>query len=207
MRCACFLTLNSENIFVLFADYHYICFNLSIKMTVTDEVRFCVKYLKDQGIGLKEIAELYKDIHKFRKNYRLVEVKADFFNELAEGLRELWPPGNKSGKYPWRDSKETIAARLQLLWSVRELPDVTVDYCLSVARRYVNGFKDDTTFMRTLKYYIIKTTNTIEGSTRKKQYDSPFADMLVGAKDEDAVQNEIDKMLLGMSYNIGGELV
>lgn len=45
--------------------------------------------------------------------------KKSFFEELAERLREMWPPGEKDGKYPWRDSVGNLARRLELLWADR----------------------------------------------------------------------------------------
>ena len=102
-----------------------------------------------------------------------------FFIELAEGMRELWPPGEKDGKWPWRDSVGNLSRRLMHLWDVRKLGDHTIDECLTVSRRYLAQFEDNAKYMQTLKYFILKQDEIKCQNGRRKLIDkSVFADML-----------------------------
>lgn len=99
----------------------------------------------------------------------------DFFYSLAKQLRELWPTGMKDGKFSWRDSAKNIATRLRTLWKARDLGDRTEAEVLSCARRYLSQFENDTKYMQTLPYFILKRdTKSID----KTLYKSRLADML-----------------------------
>ncbi len=39
----------------------------------------------------------------------------NFLRVVAKGLRELWPTGEKDGKWPWRDSVTNIEKRLEFI--------------------------------------------------------------------------------------------
>jgi hypothetical protein len=86
-----------------------------------------------------------------------------YWKSIAKKLREIWPPGEKDGKYPWRDSVDNIAKRLQFAW-LTLVPDRKLDenQVLTVARKYVSQFQDDNKYMRTLKYFILKQDKLID---------------------------------------------
>lgn len=82
--------------------------------------------------------------------------KKDDCKELAEALRELFPRGIKVGNSAWRGNVREITLRLQKFfklygnrWSNDEIVDAT--------KRYVDHFNGDFTYMRILKYFIMKS--------------------------------------------------
>ncbi len=177
-------------------------------MTLTNEIRFCVKYLIDHDVGLDDIPKIASGLKYFKRNYRFVEVRNDFFMDLARELREIWPSGKKMGQYEWRDSVGNLARRLELLWQVRDMPDVTIEQCVAVAKAYRAKHKDDITYMRVLKYFILKQINDLENNGKKKVlYDSPFADMLQDVSELETATAEADMLFNEASVSYGGELV
>lgn len=90
------------------------------------------------------------------------EKKNNYWENIAKDLREIWPSGEKDGKYPWRDSVSNIAKRLELMWSTM-IPskNYSKDQILTVARKYVSQFQESTKYMRTLKYFILKQDRLI----------------------------------------------
>lgn len=114
----------------------------------------------------------------------------DFLTELATKLRLLWPPGEKDGKYPWRESVSATTERLDFLWKERGLKDkYTLDQCLIAARRYLAQFQDNAKYMQTLKYFICKQTKIV-GKNGKITYitKSVFADMLENSSSFDTTE-------------------
>lgn len=80
---------------------------------------------------------------------------------LAEQLRSLFPKGIKSGNAAWRGNIREITLRLQKFfklygakWTDEEIVDAT--------RRYINHFNGDYTFMRILKYFILKSEKRVD---------------------------------------------
>ena len=115
----------------------------------------------------------------------------DFFEKVAVGLRNLWPTGEKDGKYPWRDSVTNLTKRLKFIWKERDIEDkYSVDDCLVAGRKYLSQFETDAKYMQVLKYFIFKTVK-IPASDGKITYvyKSTFADILEGSKLAD-IQNE-----------------
>ena len=163
----------------------------------SDESLFCAKYLQEKGYlsegDLNEMSALLDDL---KVDFELVKVEKNFYVELAERLRELWPTGNKDNKYPWRDSVENISQRLKHLWVTRKLKEYTIDECLTVARKYLAQFEEDTKYMRVLKYFIYKSKPAYvkENGLSVHQYESIFADMLESLTDEQRQQIELEKM-------------
>lgn len=181
-------------------------------MTLTPEIKYCVKYLLDQGLSSKDFSVIAKVVSAKDEKYSLVKVSDDsFFDELAGKLRELWPPGEKDGKYPWRDSVDNLSKRLRLLWSERfssfDKEKYTIDRCVAVAMKYLSMFEDDTKYMMTLKYFIMKQESIVK-SDGKITYvtKSKLADMLESASDLNAIDDEWNSIL--QNSNAGeGELV
>ena len=104
----------------------------------------------------------------------------DFFEQLATALRDLWPSGEKDGKYPWRDSVPNLVKRLQFLWKDRQLADkYSIDDCLVAARRYLAQFETNVKYMQVLKYFIFKQNKLVGKDGRVTYtYKSTFADLL-----------------------------
>ena len=142
-------------------------------MAVSNEVLFCARYLSERGYDSHNFDGLVELSNNLEVDYNLVKKEpTTFFIELAEKLREMWPAGDKDGKYPWRDSTDNLKRRLIHLWNTRlQGQEYTLDECLTVARRYLSQFQEDTKYMQILKYFIMKD---------KK---SKFADMLESQKE------------------------
>ena len=156
---------------------------MSKKGNYSPEVKFCVKYLLNQGINSTNFVKVQLQLSSDDADFNLVPVPSsqkDFFTELAEKMRELWPAGEKDGKYPWRDSVGNLSRRLQALWKDRGFGEKTVEECLTVARRYLAQFEDNAKYMQTLKYFILKQDSIVDKNTGRIKYinKSVFADML-----------------------------
>ena len=171
----------------------------------SDEAVFCVKYLAERGyLSMDKLTEIAMLLDDFDVDFNLVRVKKDFYTELAEALRKLWPPGEKDGKWPWRDSVPNLAKRLETLWISRNLKNYTIDDCLTVARRYLAQFENNVKYMKILKYFIIK-----QGSVMQKDglirytSESTLADMLESL--DSTPQDEWSEVF--STVDTGGELI
>lgn len=133
----------------------------------------------------------------------------DFFSQLAEKLRNLWPAGEKDGKYPWRDSVQNLAKRLKLLWQLRSLKNYSMDDCLTAANKYLAQFETNAKYMKTLKYFILRQNEPLIGKNGKISYtnSSTFADMLEGLT-TDETQSDWENAFDTVSTTfIDGELI
>ena len=164
-------------------------------MTITPEIRFCVKYLTEHGVSSANFEQVVSTL-SIGEDYEyqitpIEEPEKDFFEELAFKLRELWPPGEKDGKYPWRDSVGNLSRRLKTLWKDRQLKDISIDDCLVVARRYLAQFEQNAKYMKILKYFILKQDKIVAKDGRITYTNSSiFADMLEG---KIAIDNGMDE--------------
>ena len=181
-------------------------------MTLTPEIKFCVRYLVERGVVSKDYDEISETLSPDDPDYALIKLQKDtFFTELAEKLRELWPAGSRTinGKeYEWRDSVGNLSKRLETLWKERfKNKTYSIEECLTVARRYLSRFENDTKFMLGVKFFIWKQKQLVQSNGRIKYItESKLADMLEGKAEEDAIQNEWD--FLVNNTTIGeGELI
>ena len=149
---------------------------------ITDEqkIRYCVKYLREHGI---DSGDKFTSITVSPDDpvFEFVQTSTeDYFTKIAKGLRNLWPKGEKDGKYPWRDSESNTVTRLRSLWVQRKLSEIPVDDVLTVARKYIAQFEHDTKYMKTLKYFIYKQKKSIIDPDGKVHFiiESQLADML-----------------------------
>ena len=94
---------------------------MNVNERYSPEVKFCVRYLLDHGINSANFTKVALTLKNTDIKYDFVKSGADvsFFEELAGRLRELWPPGEKDGKWPWRDSVSNLSRRLETLWRDR----------------------------------------------------------------------------------------
>ena len=148
-------------------------------MTFTDECKFCMKYLIDH-VQRDNFQELERESESFNVSYTLVRNQDNYWTDIAKALCEIWPKGSKGGKYPWAGNPKEIAKRLELMWKTK-IPDksYTKEQILSVSRKYVAQFEDDTKYMRTLKYFILKQDKVLEQNGRFRIINSSLlCDML-----------------------------
>ena len=80
---------------------------------------------------------------------------------LAEQLRELFPKGIKSGNAAWRGNLREITLRLQKFFKLYG-NKWTDEEIINAATRYISHFNGDYTFMRILKYFILKSEKKID---------------------------------------------
>ena len=177
------------------------------KESYSPEVKFCVKYLLNQGINSTNFVKVQLQLSNNDADFNLVPVPGsqnDFFIELAEKLRELWPPGEKDGKYAWRDSVSNLSRRLKALWDERfKDKQFTIDDCLIAARKYLAQFEDNVKYMQTLKYFIMKQKSFVEKDGRIRYInESKFADILEG-NSELAAMDDWSDILNGSTADEG----
>lgn len=175
----------------------------------SEETVFCVKYLKERGFlsedKLDEIAGL---IDELGGEFKFMKVKQGFYTELATKLRELWPSGEKDGKYPWRDSVTNLARRLETMWAARNLGEIPIEVCLTAARRYLAQYENNTKYMMTLKYFILKQGKITEDDGNVKLLQkSQFADMIESLTEEDKQQAEWENAFESSNTIFQGNLI
>lgn len=109
-----------------------------------------------------------------------IQPETGFYVNLATALRELWPQGEKDGKYPWRGPVPKLAERLEFIWKEYDLRDkYSIDDCLMAARRYLAKFETDAKYMQVLKYFIFKQQKLVGHDGQVKYiYKSSLVDML-----------------------------
>lgn len=88
--------------------------------------------------------------------------KAEELTELAKQLQELWPKGSKRDdngkpKWSWRGNALDNASRLQKVFKLYGNVG-TNEQILQAGKNYVEKHKYDLRSMRTLQYFIIKST-------------------------------------------------
>lgn len=156
------------------------------------KIDFCVRYLVENGVGTGDFQRLAEALPlKKIVPFELVERANDyeFFSQIAQGLRELWPSGLKDGKWPWKESVNTLVQRLKFVWERFELSDkYTVEDCLAAARKYLAQFEHyDVKYMLLLKYFIFKQKNigTSKNGIYKKDYESPLVKFLESVRDDE----------------------
>ena len=102
----------------------------SMEKKYSDEAVFCVKYLHDRGyLSEDKLDELTSLLDDFKVDFKLIKVNKDYYTELDTKLRELWPSGNKEGKFPWRDSVENLRIRLKDFGNLVVLNSILLKTC------------------------------------------------------------------------------
>ena len=142
---------------------------------------YCAKHLQSKGyLENGVLSKILSESLPESINFKLVAIKSkEFYIKLATALRELWPAGNKDGKYPWRESVANLAARLEMMWEVQRLGDYSIDDCLIVARRYLAQYESNIKYMSTVKYFVLKQKKLVgKDGLIKYQSTSILASML-----------------------------
>ena len=86
-----------------------------------------------------------------------VSNKEEFFTEVANKLRELFPKGNKPGtNYSWRGSTVEIARKLKNLVAKYNCK-FTEEEAINATKAYIESFNGDYRYMKLLKYFLLKT--------------------------------------------------
>ena len=73
---------------------------------------------------------------------------------LVGQLREIFPKGVKTGSAAWRGNKREITLRLQKFFKIYD--KYTDEEIIAATKKYVESFNGNYTYMRILKYFILK---------------------------------------------------
>ena len=82
--------------------------------------------------------------------------KKDRCAELAAELQQLFPKGMKTGSAAWRGNKREITLRLQKFFKLYD-NKWTDEEIIEATKKYINHFNGNYTYMRILKYFIMKS--------------------------------------------------
>ena len=80
--------------------------------------------------------------------------KDNDLNYLVGRLREIFPKGIKTGSAAWRGNKREITLRLQKFFKIYD--KYTDEEIIAATKKYVESFNGNYTYMRILKYFILK---------------------------------------------------
>ena len=88
----------------------------------------------------------------------LIDGKGRDYIELASKIRQIFPTGNKDGKYPWRGTLKSIVDKIKKLDKSYGLSKYSDEDILSACSSYVSkfGFKDMDRGMQIAPYFIEK---------------------------------------------------
>ena len=105
---------------------------------------------------------------------KLLKCPIKDFGALAKTLMEIYPKGIKQGTtYPWQGTVEEVAQKLRVL-VVRYGFEFTEQEAINATKEYVDSYKDDTTKMRLLKYFILRTYFDNKKNSHFSAFDSTF---------------------------------
>lgn len=103
--------------------------------------------------------------------------KDNDLNYLVGQLREIFPKGIKTGSAAWRGNKREITLRLQKFFKIYD--KYTDEELISATKKYVESFNGNYTYMRILKYFILKDEVKIgEDGSRYVEQVSELANFL-----------------------------
>lgn len=160
------------------------------------KIDFCVRYLASRGIDAQEFLNRASKPSDGAVTFKLVKIDDSFFAKVAEGLRPLWPAGDKDGKYAWRCSVNDAVRRLKFIWEDYAVDkDYTVEECLEAARQYLSRFENSSTkYMQVMKYFIFKQKTDVDAKGfHRHTYKSTLLDILEG-RDEQTAMSEWEQL-------------
>lgn len=102
------------------------------------------------------------------------DITEENLENLAKSLKEIFPKGKKEGtNYYWADGVSIIIKRLKLFFK-KYGTKYSNDQIINAAKKYVEGFNGNYTYMKLLKYFIFKdkvgATGEIEGESELISY-------------------------------------
>lgn len=110
----------------------------------------------------------------------------DRCNNLASAMRNIFPKGTKSGNAVWRGNIREIALKLQKFFKL--YGDAWTDeQIITATKNYVASFNGDFTYMKILKYFILKAEPRVdeEGKGYSEEV-SQLANWIDNTEDESA---------------------
>ena len=92
--------------------------------------------------------------------------KDNDLNYLVGQLRALFPKGIKSGSAAWRGNVREITLRLQKFFKIYD-SRYSDEAIIEATKKYVESFNGNYTYMRILKYFILKDEIKIDEEGKK----------------------------------------
>lgn len=115
------------------------------------------------------------------------EDKNNALTRIAIKLKELFPKGKKDGtNYYWTEGVALITRRLKLFFK-KYGATYTEDQIVNATRKYVQSFNGNYTYMRLLKYFILKEK---VGASGEVEGDSELINYIENAGQEDELKND-----------------
>lgn len=81
--------------------------------------------------------------------------ESERIKNLVSQMRELFPKGMKIGSASWRGNMRELTLRMQKFFKI--YGDFSDEKILEATKRYVESFNGNYTYMRILKYFILKS--------------------------------------------------
>lgn len=127
--------------------------------------------------------------------------------DIAVAMQQVYPAGMKPERTPyglkpsntaWRGNKRDLVDRLKKFF-IKYGGDYTKEQLVNATKKYVESFKEDTRFMRTLPYFIMKSERKTdsEGITHIEDV-SNLASILESGEDnvvKDSEENWLEEVL------------
>jgi len=112
-------------------------------------------------------------------------------NYLVGEVRSLFPKGLKTGSAAWRGNKREITLRFQKFFKLYE-NRYSDEEIIEATKKYIDSFNGNYTYMRILKYFILKDEIKIrEDGTRYVEQVSELANFL---ENDTNTVNSFDEM-------------
>lgn len=163
------------------------------------QIKFCVRYLLQHGVDIRNFSEVAASLQPTDPIFSFVLQDDSFFVDTVTKMRELWPHGEKDGKYPWRGPVNKLAERMEFIWKNRAVEkEYTTEECLEAARRYLAQFENKSVkYMCTLPYFIFRQDKVVN---KKGQYELIYKSPLLDFLDNNSKEEEV-------WANLEGELI
>ena len=106
----------------------------------------------------------------------------DRIENLVNKMRELFPKGMKIGNSAWRGNVRELKLRMQKFFKM--YGDYSDEAILKATKAYVDSFNGNYTYMRILKYFILKS--------EIKQHQNDLGEVISQVEDVSELANMLD---------------
>lgn len=141
------LTLD-ETMHLAFIDSMFKTIHLDIRMSIVSSLQEKGLIVHDKEDGRITMTARGVNIFKSTKKDN---------SSLAKTLRELFPPGLKDDKWPWRSTNVQIRDKLDKFMAL--YPEAEDDKIINATKNYLGKMRDNERGMSLLQYFILKNTD------------------------------------------------
>nr|DAG97394.1 MAG TPA: hypothetical protein [Crassvirales sp.] len=111
-------------------------------------------YILSDGSLNPLCSNILKELSKNNTHNKINKVDLSFI----KSLQNIFPEGKKEGtNIYWRGNSSEVRKKLEMF--IAKNSHITKDDILDAAKRYVQSFNGNYSYMRTLKYFILKNEN------------------------------------------------